>query len=67
MAKSPEEMAASMIRNLEEKTGKKVQFFPVQSNAAQIEAMRSRREKLYPVFVVASRYDIRRIYRRAVR
>ncbi len=28
---------------LEEKTGKKVQFFPVQSNAAQIEAMRSGR------------------------
>ncbi len=28
---------------LEEKTGKKVQFFPVQSNAAEIEAMRSGR------------------------
>ncbi len=28
---------------LEEKTGKKVQFFPVQSNAAQIEAMRAGR------------------------
>jgi phosphonate transport system substrate-binding protein len=31
------------LRHLEEKTGKKVQFFPVQSNAAQIEAMRAGR------------------------
>lgn len=31
------------LTNLEEKTGKKVVFFPVQSNAAQIEAMRSGR------------------------
>src|SRR5215471_18857533 len=31
------------IKYMEEKTGKKVVFFPVQSNAAQIEAMRSGR------------------------
>lgn len=31
------------LRHMEEKTGKKVQFFPVQSNAAQIEAMRAGR------------------------
>ncbi len=31
------------MEHLAEKTGKKVQFFPVQSNAAQIEAMRSGR------------------------
>jgi len=31
------------IRHLEKVTGKKVQFFPVQSNAAQIEAMRAGR------------------------
>jgi phosphonate transport system substrate-binding protein len=31
------------LKHLEEKTGKKVQFFPVQSNAAQIEAMRAGR------------------------
>lgn len=31
------------LTHLEAKTGKKVQFFPVQSNAAQIEAMRSGR------------------------
>src|SRR5262245_56863248 len=31
------------IRHLEKVTGKKVQFFPVQSNAAEIEAMRSGR------------------------
>ena len=34
---------ADFLTHLEEKTGKKVQFFPVQSNAAQIEAMRSGR------------------------
>ena len=34
---------ADFLTFLEEKTGKKVQFFPVQSNAAQIEAMRSGR------------------------
>ena len=34
---------ADFITHLEEKTGKKVVFFPVQSNAAQIEAMRSGR------------------------
>ena len=34
---------SDFIKYLEEKTGKKVQFFPVQSNAAQIEAMRSGR------------------------
>lgn len=31
------------LRHLEKETGKKVQFFPVQSNAAQIEAMRAGR------------------------
>ncbi len=31
------------LQHLESKTGKKVQFFPVQSNAAQIEAMRAGR------------------------
>ncbi len=31
------------IRHMEKTTGKKVQFFPVQSNAAQIEAMRAGR------------------------
>src|ERR1041385_8712235 len=31
------------IQNLERTTGKRVAFFPVQSNAAQYEAMRSRR------------------------
>ena len=31
------------LKNLEKVTGKKVVFFPVQSNAAQIEAMRSGR------------------------
>lgn len=31
------------LAHLEEKTGKRVQFFPVQSNAAQIEAMRAGR------------------------
>ena len=34
---------ADFLTHLEEETGKKVQFFPVQSNAAQIEAMRSGR------------------------
>ena len=34
---------ADFLSHLEEKTGKSVQFFPVQSNAAQIEAMRSGR------------------------
>jgi phosphonate transport system substrate-binding protein len=34
---------AEFLDYLAEKTGKKVQFFPVQSNAAQIEAMRSGR------------------------
>ncbi|WP_420719801.1 phosphate/phosphite/phosphonate ABC transporter substrate-binding protein [Thalassovita sp.] len=34
---------ADFLSYLEEKTGKKVVFFPVQSNAAQIEAMRSGR------------------------
>ena len=34
---------ADFLAFLEEKTGKSVQFFPVQSNAAQIEAMRSGR------------------------
>ena len=31
------------LKHMEAKTGKKVQFFPVQSNAAQIEAMRAGR------------------------
>ncbi len=34
---------SDFLAHLEEKTGKKVQFFPVQSNAAQIEAMRAGR------------------------
>ena len=34
---------ADFLAHLEEKTGKKVVFFPVQNNAAQIEAMRSGR------------------------
>ncbi|HET7408581.1 MAG TPA: phosphate/phosphite/phosphonate ABC transporter substrate-binding protein [Paracoccaceae bacterium] len=34
---------ADFLDHLEEATGKEVQFFPVQSNAAQIEAMRSGR------------------------
>ena len=34
---------ADFLTHMEEVTGKKVQFFPVQSNAAQIEAMRSGR------------------------
>lgn len=34
---------ADFLTHLEEVTGKKTQFFPVQSNAAQIEAMRSGR------------------------
>ncbi|GAB5469780.1 MAG: phosphate/phosphite/phosphonate ABC transporter substrate-binding protein [Rhodospirillales bacterium] len=34
---------ADFLAYLEEKTGKRVQFFPVQSNAAQIEAMRAGR------------------------
>ena len=34
---------AEFLAHMEEKTGKKVVFFPVQSNAAQIEAMRSGR------------------------
>ncbi|NQW10551.1 MAG: phosphate/phosphite/phosphonate ABC transporter substrate-binding protein [Alphaproteobacteria bacterium] len=33
----------SFLRHMERVTGKKVQFFPVQSNAAQIEAMRAGR------------------------
>ena len=33
----------SFIKHLEKTTGKRVQFFPVQSNAAQIEAMRAGR------------------------
>ena len=34
---------ADFLTHLEKETGKKVQFFPVQSNAAQLEAMRSGR------------------------
>jgi phosphonate transport system substrate-binding protein len=34
---------ADFLTHMEQVTGKKVQFFPVQSNAAQIEAMRSGR------------------------
>ncbi len=37
------EVWSEFLQHLEAKTGKKVQFFPVQSNAAQIEAMRSGR------------------------
>jgi phosphonate transport system substrate-binding protein len=33
----------SFIQHMEKVTGKKVQFFPVQSNAAQLEAMRAGR------------------------
>lgn len=33
----------SFLRHLEKATGKRVQFFPVQSNAAQVEAMRAGR------------------------
>jgi phosphonate transport system substrate-binding protein len=33
----------SFLKHMEAKTGKRVQFFPVQSNAAQIEAMRAGR------------------------
>ena len=33
----------SFLKHLEKTTGKRVQFFPVQSNAAQIEAMRAGR------------------------
>jgi phosphonate transport system substrate-binding protein len=38
-----EEAWSDFLAHLEEVTGKEVQFFPVQSNAAQIEAMRSGR------------------------
>lgn len=34
---------SEFLEHMEKKTGKKVQFFPVQSNAAQIEAMRAGR------------------------
>ncbi|RAW06973.1 phosphate/phosphite/phosphonate ABC transporter substrate-binding protein [Halomonas elongata] len=37
------EVWAGFLKHMEEVTGKKVQFFPVQSNAAQIEAMRAGR------------------------
>src|SRR5690606_7436375 len=37
------EVWQGFLDHLEEKTGKQVQFFPVQSNAAQIEAMRAGR------------------------
>lgn len=37
------EVWAGFLEHLEKVTGKKVQFFPVQSNAAQIEAMRAGR------------------------
>lgn len=37
------EVWAGFLEHLEEATGKSVQFFPVQSNAAQIEAMRAGR------------------------
>lgn len=37
------EVWQGFLDHVEEKTGKKVQFFPVQSNAAQIEAMRAGR------------------------
>lgn len=37
------EVWASFLKHMEEVTGKRVQFFPVQSNAAQIEAMRAGR------------------------
>jgi len=37
------EVWAGFLDHMEEVTGKKVQFFPVQSNAAQIEAMRAGR------------------------
>ncbi len=35
------EVWEGFLKHMEEKTGKTVQFFPVQSNAAQIEAMRA--------------------------
>jgi phosphonate transport system substrate-binding protein len=37
------EVWAGFLAHMEEATGKKVQFFPVQSNAAQLEAMRAGR------------------------
>jgi phosphonate transport system substrate-binding protein len=37
------EVWAGFLKHMEETTGKRVQFFPVQSNAAQIEAMRAGR------------------------
>ncbi|AHJ14016.1 phosphate/phosphite/phosphonate ABC transporter substrate-binding protein [Sulfurospirillum multivorans] len=37
------EVWADFLKHMEKVTGKKVQFFPVQSNAAQIEAMRAGR------------------------
>lgn len=37
------EVWAEFLKHMEKVTGKKVQFFPVQSNAAQIEAMRAGR------------------------
>lgn len=37
------EVWEGFLKHMEEKTGKPVQFFPVQSNAAQIEAMRAGR------------------------
>jgi len=37
------EVWAGFLEHMEEATGKKVQFFPVQSNAAQLEAMRAGR------------------------
>ena len=37
------EVWEGFLKHMEEKTGKSVQFFPVQSNAAQIEAMRAGR------------------------
>ncbi|MDR5858143.1 phosphate/phosphite/phosphonate ABC transporter substrate-binding protein [Halomonas eurihalina] len=37
------EVWAGFLKHMEEVTGKQVQFFPVQSNAAQIEAMRAGR------------------------
>lgn len=37
------EVWSGFLKHMEEKTGKSVQFFPVQSNAAQIEAMRAGR------------------------
>ena len=37
------EVWAGFLEHMEEKTGKRVQFFPVQSNSAQLEAMRAGR------------------------